>query len=129
MSYVNSLSQTLFLQNQLKTQNQQLTILQQIVSNGGRSATDFAGFKPDVGNLDLALRGGLKRNDAYKDTIATLTTRTQAIETSLTASDSEINYLANTITQLNNQDPTGSAVQQTAKSTLDQVVAQFNAQA
>jgi flagellar hook-associated protein 3 FlgL len=129
MSYVNSLSQTLFLQNQIKTQNQQLTVLQQIISNGGRVAQDFSGFKPDVANLDLALRGELARNDAYKDTIATLATRTQAIETTLTSVDSGINYLANTITQLNNQDPTGGAVQQTAKSTLDQVVAQLNAQA
>src|SRR5690349_9790551 len=101
MSYVNSLSQTLFLQNQIKTQNQQLTVLQQIISNGGRVAQDFSGFKPDVASLDLQLRGGLARNDAYANTIATLTTRTQAIETSLTTTDSEINYLANTITQLN----------------------------
>ena len=128
MSFVNSLSQTLFLQNQLKTQNQQLTILQQIVSNGGRVAQDFSGFKPDVGSLDLQLRGGLARNDAYKATIATLATRTQNIETALTTVDSAINGLANTVTQLNNQDPTGTAVQQSAAGALSQTVAQLNAQ-
>lgn len=129
MSFVNSLSQTLFLQNQIKTQNQQLTILQQIVSNGGRTATDFSGFKtPDIGTLDLQVRGQLARNTAYKDTIATMSSRTQAIENSLTTVDSGINNLANTITELNNQDPTGNAVQQTGGSVLNQTVAELNAQ-
>jgi flagellar hook-associated protein 3 FlgL len=129
MSFINSLSQTLFLQNQIKNQNQQLTTLQQIISNGGRKAQDFSGFTPDVAALDLNLRGGIARNSAYQDTISTLTLRTQSIETSLTSADSAINSLANTITTLNNQDPSGNAVRQTANSTLGQVVAQFNAQA
>jgi flagellar hook-associated protein 3 FlgL len=128
MSFVNSLSQTLFLQNQIKSQNQQLTILQQIISNGGRAAQDFSGFQPDVAALDLQVRGSLARNDAYKNTISTLTARTQNIETTLTTVDSGINALANTITQLNNQDPTGRAAQQTAAGTLNQVVAQLNTQ-
>ncbi|MBI3517181.1 MAG: hypothetical protein HY060_24370, partial [Proteobacteria bacterium] len=126
MSYINSLSQTLFLQNKIKSQNQQLTILQQIVANGGQKSDNFAGFTPDVASLDLHLRGGLKRNDAYKTTISTLSQRTQSIETSLTSVDSAVNFLANTITQLNAQDPTGAAVQQTAKSTLQQMISQLN---
>src|SRR5579871_3031697 len=125
MSFINSLSQTLFLQNQIKNQNQQLTTLQQIISNGGRKAQDFSGFTPDVAALDLNLRGGIARNSAYQDTISTLTLRTQSIENSLTSADSTINSLANTITTLNNQDQTGNAVRQTADSTLGQVVAQF----
>src|SRR5277367_7206530 len=113
MSYINSLSQTLFLQNAIKSQNQQLTVLQQIISNGGQKAQNFSGFTPTVGSLDLRVRGQLDRNNAYKDTISTLSTRTAAIETSLTSVDSEVNSLNNTIVQLNAQDPTGSAVQQT----------------
>jgi len=128
MSFVNSLSQTLYLQNQIKNQNEQLTTLQQIISNGGRKAQDFSGFTPDVASLDLKSRGAITRNSAYSDTIATLSTRTANIETSLTSTDSAINNLANTITQLNNQDPTGVQVQQTASDTLDQAVAQLNAQ-
>src|SRR5262245_27053749 len=127
MSFINSLSQTLFLQNAIKQQNQQLTVLQQIVANGGQKADNFAGFTPDVATLDLELRGGLKRNDAYKDTIGTLSQRTQIIENSLTSVDSEVNFLANTITQLNAQDPSGQAVQQTAKSALEQMISQLNA--
>jgi flagellar hook-associated protein 3 FlgL len=129
MSYINSLSQTLFLQNAIKSQNQQLTVLQQIVSSGGRRSDNFSGFTPDVASLGLQLRGELNRNDAYKNTISTMALRTQGIETSLTTVDSEINYLANTITQLNTQDPTGSAVQLTAKSTLEQMISQLNATA
>src|SRR4051812_259152 len=129
MSYVNSLSQTLFLQNQIKSQQSQLTVLQQIVANGGRSADNFAGFTPDVGRLSIRLRGELDRNDAYKHTVSSAALRTSTIETALTSVDSEINYLANTITQLNVQDPTGQAVQQTAKAALNQIVSQLNAQA
>jgi len=128
MSFVNSLSQTLYLQNQIKNQNEQLTTLQQIISNGGQKAQDFSGFTPDVASLDLKSRGAITRNSAYSDTIATLSTRTANIENSLTSTDSAINSLANTITQLNNQDPTGVQVQQTASDTLDQAVAQLNAQ-
>jgi len=127
MSYINSLSQTLFLQNAIKSQNQNLTVLQQIIASGGQKAQDFSGFTPSVGNLDLQLRGSLARNSAYKDTISTLSTRTAAIETALTSVDSGINYLNNTIVQLNVQDPTGTAVQQTAFSTLEQSVSQLNA--
>jgi flagellar hook-associated protein 3 FlgL len=129
MSYVNSLSQTLFLQNQIKSQQGQLTTLQQIVANGGRSATDFSGFTPDVGRLGIRLRGELSRNDAYKNTISTETLRTTTIETALTSVDSNVNYLANTITQLNAQDPSGAAVRQTAAGALNQIVSQLNAQA
>src|SRR5260221_9889713 len=100
MSFINSLSQTLFLQSQIKSQNQQLTVLQQIVASGGRKSDNFAGFTPDVGTLDLQLRGELKRNSAYKDTISSLALRTQGVETTLTSVDSSINFLANTITQL-----------------------------
>jgi flagellar hook-associated protein 3 FlgL len=127
MSYINSLSQTQFLQAAIKNQNQELTTLQQIVSSGGQKSQDFSGFTPTVGNLDLKVRGQIARNSAYQDTIATLATRTQAIETSLTSADSAINSLANTITQLNTQDPSGTAVQGTAENTLEQIIAQFNA--
>jgi flagellar hook-associated protein 3 FlgL len=127
MSYINSLTQTLFLQNAIKSQNQNLTTLQQIVASGGQKAQDFSGFTPSVGNLDLHLRGHLARNTAYSDTISTLSTRTAAIETALTSVDSGINYLNNTIVQLNVQDPTGVAVQQTSFSTLEQSVSQLNA--
>src|SRR5215831_14077640 len=129
MSFVNSLSQTLFLQNAIKSQNQQLTVLQQIVASGGRKADNFSGFTPDVASISLQLRGELNRNSAYSNTISTMALRTQGIETSLTTVDSEINYLANTITQLNAQDPTGQAVQQTAQSTLEQMISQLNATA
>ncbi|MBV8170127.1 MAG: hypothetical protein JO021_25315 [Alphaproteobacteria bacterium] len=126
MSYINSLSQTLFLQNAIKTQNQNLTTLQQIVASGGQKAQDFSGFTPTVGDFDLKTRGAMSRNSAYKDTISTLSTRTQQIENSLTSVDSGINNLANTITQLNVQDPTGAAVRQTAQDTLNQAVSQLN---
>lgn len=126
MSYINSLSQTLFLQSAIKTQNQQLSILQQIIASGGQKAQDFSGFTPSVGDFDLRTRGAISRNSAYMNTISTLSTRTQGIETALTSVDSEVNNLANTITQLNAQDPTGSAVRQTASDTLNQVISQLN---
>lgn len=129
MSYVNSLSQTLFLQNQIKSQQSQLTVLQQIVANGGRTADNFAGFTPDVGRLSIRLRGELERNDAYKHTISSSALRTSVIETALVQVDSEVNYLANTITQLNGQDNTGQAVRQTAAGALNQIISQLNAQA
>jgi flagellar hook-associated protein 3 FlgL len=129
MSYVNSLSQTLFLQNQIKSQQSHLTTLQQIVANGGRTSDNFAGFTPDVGRLGIRLRGELERNDAYKHTISTAALRTSTIETSLTSVDSEVNYLAQTITQLNAQDPSGAAVRQTAAGALNQIISQLNAQA
>jgi len=78
MSFVNSLSQTQFLLNAINNQNQQLTVLQQIISNGGQKAQNFSGFTPTVGSLDLRVRGQLDRNNAYKDTISTLSTRTAA---------------------------------------------------
>src|SRR5580692_6452627 len=110
MSFVNSLSQTQFLLNAINNQNQQLTVLQQIVSSGGQKAQNFSGFTPDVGNLDLRVRGQIARNSAYQDTISTLATRTANIESSLTSVDSAINGLNNNIVTLNNQDPTGGAV-------------------
>ncbi|MEJ0067701.1 MAG: flagellin [Pseudomonadota bacterium] len=128
MSFINSLSQTLFLQGAIKSQNQQLTTLQQIISSGGQKAQNFSGFTPNVGALDLRVRGQLTRNNAYMDTISTLSTRTSAVETALTSTDSAINSLNNTIVQLNAQDPTGGAVQQTAQETLAQVVSQLNVQ-
>jgi len=126
MSFVNSLSQTQFLLNAINSQNQQLSVLQQIVSSGGQKAQDFAGFTPDVGKLDLTFNGQLARNSAYSDTLATLATRTANVETALTTSDSAINALNNNIVTLNNQDPTGTAVQESAQSTLEQIVDQFN---
>lgn len=128
MSYVNSLSETLFLQNAMKTESEQATTLQQIVADGGQKAENFSGLSPAVGNLDLAVRGQLTRNTAYSNTIATLSTQTQSIETVLTTVDSEVNYVANNVVQLNTQDPTGSSVQQTAQSSLDQMISQYNTQ-
>jgi flagellar hook-associated protein 3 FlgL len=127
MSFVNSLSQTQFLLNAINSQNQQLSVLQQIVSSGGQKSQDFSGFTPAVGKLDLTFNAQIARNSAYSDTLATLATRTANIETSLTSADSAINSLNNTIVTLNNQDPTGTSVQETAQSTLEQVVDQFNA--
>jgi flagellar hook-associated protein 3 FlgL len=127
MSFVNSLSQTQFLLNAINSQNQQLSVLQQIVSSGGQKSQDFSGFTPAVGKLDLTFHAQIARNSAYSDTLATLATRTANIETSLTSADSAINSLNNTIVTLNNQDPTGTSVQETAQSTLEQVVDQFNA--
>lgn len=129
MSYVNSLSQTLYLQQVMKTQNTDLTKLQSQIATG-QKATDFGGYTASEGRLSMALRGNIQRNDEYLNTVAALQTRTQLTETSLTSVRNTLIKTRDTMIALATATTSdeGASIRATAKSALTEAIGRFNFQ-
>jgi flagellar hook-associated protein 3 FlgL len=127
MSYINSLSESLYLVGKIQSQQSQLSTLQNQISSG-QKATDFSGYSASDGRLSIALRANLDRNNEYSYTIATLSTRTHLIENSLTGVHDALSSIKNTVTALGTattQD-NGQAIRIAATSALQQIISKLN---
>lgn len=127
MSYINSLSESLYLIGRIQSQQNQLSTLQNQISSGNK-ATDFSGYSAADGRLSIALRANLDRNQAYATTIGTLSTSTSLVENSLTGVHDALTSIKDTVTALGTattQD-NGQAIRIAAQSALQQIISKLN---
>ncbi len=123
---VNSLTQTLFLQNLIRTQQQSLSTLQQQIGTG-KTATTYSGLTPAQGGLSISLRAQIDRFTAYTATNATLSTRLSAADAALTSSYTAVSNLRQTLSSIGViTTGTAAAFAANADGTLSELVDQFN---